>query len=225
MRLQYQITGDLNFAITADAYVSDLFDTEASQVAALHAAGRIALAYFSAGSFEPWRPDMNSFQDRAVGSPLAGYPNENWLDIRSANVRTVMQARLVLARDKGFDGVFPGALSGYRANSGFPLNEADQLDYDRFLASEARTLGLTPGLSGDFMFAEQLGDAYDWAIAFGCLAANSCDQLRPLVDRRKAVFDFETSGDLTELCPRAQALGIVAALKRQNYDAWTKACP
>jgi hypothetical protein len=191
----------------------------------LHADGRIALAYFSAGSFEPWRPDADSFQDRAVGSPLSGYPNENWLDIRSANVRATMRARLALARDKGFDGVFPGALSGYRADSGFALSEADQLDYDRFLASEARALGLTPGLSGDFMFAEQLVDAYDWAIAFGCLAADNCEQLRPLLERRKAVFDFETSGDLNALCPRAQMLGIVTALKRQSYDAWSKACP
>lgn len=225
MRLQYQVSGELDLSVSADAYVSDMFDTEPAQIAELHGAGRIALAYFSAGSFEPWRPDAGDFDTRAIGSPLAGYPNEHWLDVRSSNVRAIMQARLQLARSKGFDGVFPGALGGSAVDSGFPLSDADQADYDLFLASEARTLQLTPGLSVHAMFSPQLAAAFDWAITFGCLAADSCEQLQPFVARDKAVFDLETSGDLSELCPQAAALGIALSLKRQNYDAWSKPCP
>jgi hypothetical protein len=227
MRLHYQVSGELEVAAAADVFVTDLFDTEVAQVASLHAAGRLALAYFSAGSFEPWRPDADQFPERTIGSPLANYPDERWLDIRSANVRAIMQARLELARDKGFDGVFPGSLNAYRSDTGFALNETDQLAFDRFLSTQARALGLTPGLSGDFALTTQLVAAFDWAIVMGCLAADSCEALRPLLDQHKAVFDLETTttGDLSVLCSRAQALGITMQLKRPSFDAWNRSCP
>ena len=225
MRLQYQISGTLELEVAADVYVIDLFDTRREQVAALHASGRVALAYFSAGSFEPWRADADDFPAAALGESLQGYPDERWLDPRSAQVRALMRARMVQARDKGFDGVLPGSLGAYRAASSFPLSEANQLDYDAFLAREARALGLTCGLSGDFALAAGLEPVYDWAIGFGCLAADDCERLTPFVERGKAVFDLETSGEPGALCPRAQALGISAAWKRASYDAWSAGCP
>jgi hypothetical protein len=225
MRLHYQVSGEPELEAAADVFVIDLFDTETAQVARLHAAGRVVLAYFSAGSFEPWRSDSDEFQARTLGSALANYPDERWLDVRSPSVRGIMQARLELARDKGFDGVFPGSLGGYRADTGFALSEADQLAFDRFLSSQARALGLSPGLSGDFALSEALADAFDWAIASGCLAADSCGLLRPLLERSKAVFDLETTGELSALCARAQTLGIGLLLKRPGFDAWSRSCP
>jgi len=225
MRLHYQISGALDLTPAADVYVTDLFDTRPEQVSALHMSGRLAMAYYSAGSFEPWRADAADFPSSALGGTLADYPDERWLDIRSPSVRAIMRVRLMRARDKGFDGVLAGSLGAYRADSGLALSEADQLDFDQFLAREARALGLTPGLSGDFALAAQLVAAHDWAVAFGCLAADECERLRPFLDRDKAVFDLETSGELSELCPRARALGIMAARKNPSYDAWSKACP
>ncbi len=225
MRLHYQLTGTRDIDPTAEVVVIDLFEASDEEVEALHAEGRVVLAYLSAGSFEPWRPDASSFPERVKGLQLANYANENWLDIRSAEVRQLMRARLQRARDKGFDGVFPGALGAYRVESGFPLTEADQLDYDRYLSTQARALGLSPGLSGDFVHARELAPAFDWAIAIGCFAAGSCENLRPLLDQRKAVFNLEVSGEPSELCPQAAALGIVLVLKRRNYDAWSRGCP
>jgi len=228
MRLHYQLTGEPSVDAAAQVFVIDLFDAEPAQVATLRAgaaAGRIAIAYLSAGSFEPWRPDIAQFPDSVVGTRLGAYPDEKWLDVRAQAVRDVMQARLRLARDKGFDGVLPGALGAYRSDSGFPLTQADQLDYDRFLSSEARALGLSPGLSGDFLLARELAGAFDWAIAFGCLAADSCGALQPLVEQHKAVFNLEVDGDLNELCARAEPLGITTILKRPTFDAWSRSCP
>lgn len=225
MRLHYQITGAPALDANADLFVLDLFDTQASQLATLHTRGRIVIAYLSAGSLEPWRSDAEDFPEQAVGSELADYPNERWLDIRDVSVRALMQARLQLARDKGFDGVFPGALDAYRNQSGFALSEADQLDYDRFLARTASALGLSPGLSGDFMLSAQLIDHFDWAIAIGCMAADSCDRLSPWVAAAKPVFDLELQGELNDVCERARALGIVAVMKRPSFDAWSRACP
>ena len=225
MRLHYQITGTPQLDAAAELFVLDLFDTDDAELTALHARGRVALAYLSAGSHEPWRPDADDFPARAIGSRLASYPNESWLDIRDPSVRALMQQRLELARDKGFDGIYPGALDGYRADSGFTLSESDQLDYDRFLASEARALGLSPGLSGDFRLGAQLVDAFDWVIAFGCFAADSCERLAPWVERRKPVFDLELEGELSELCQKADALGISVVMKQPGFDAWSRSCP
>jgi hypothetical protein len=225
MRLQYQITGTPQLDTAADWFVLDLFDADSAQLAMLRARGQVAVAYFSAGSLEPWRPDADAFPEAAIGSALTGYPNERWLDVRDTAVRTRMVARLALARDKGFRGVFPGALGAHRSDSGFPLTQSDQLEYDRFLASEALELGLTPGLSGDFQLGDQLVDAYDWALASGCLAAGSCERLRPFLDRLKPVFDLEVSGERAELCAQATELGMGVVMKQQSVDVWSQICP
>jgi hypothetical protein len=225
MRLHYQISGTPSVTAPADVFVLDLFNTDISEVSSLHAQGRIVIAYLSGGSYEPWRTDSDDFPERALGSPLADYPDERWLDTRDPAVRSIMRARLALARDKGFDGVYPCSLDAYRHDSGFALSESDQLDYDRFLSDEARALGLTPGLSGDFRLAAQLAGHFDWAIAIGCLAANSCELLRPWLDQGRAVFDLEVEGELAEVCAHAEAVGIDALLKRPSFDAWSRACP
>jgi hypothetical protein len=220
MRLHYQITGSPQLDAAADLFVLDLFDTDAAQLTRLHAQGRVVIAYLSAGSHEPWRPDAEDFPAQAVGAPLAGYPDERWLDIRDATVRELMAARLRLARDKGFDGVFPGALDVYRSSSGFALSETDQL-----LSSAARALGLSAGASGDFALREPLIEQFDWALAIGCIAADSCARLQPWLAQDKPVFDVELEGELSQVCAQAQALGLSVVMKRPGFDAWSRSCP
>ena len=225
MRMHYQITGTPSLDAAGDLFVLDLFDAPLHEIAALRARGRVVVAYLSAGSLEPWRPDADDFPEQAVGARLSAYPNERWLDIRHPAVRAVMQERLQLARDKGFDGIYPGALDAYRSQSGFALSERDQLDYDLFLAGAARSLGLSPGMSSDFSLDAQLIDAFDWAIAFGCFAADSCETLGPWVGRSKPMFDLEQQGELSELCPRASALGIRVVMKEPSASVWSRSCP
>jgi hypothetical protein len=65
-------------------------DNSASSVAWLKAQGAYPVCYFSAGSFENWRPDAASFLPGDTGRALSGWPGEYWLNIRSPNVRTIM---------------------------------------------------------------------------------------------------------------------------------------
>jgi hypothetical protein len=225
MTLQYQISGTLDSSQNAQLYVVDLFDTSAAQVAALHAAGRIVIGYVSAGSFEPWRADADRFPRAAIGKPLANYPDESWLDPRSDAVRALMMARLQRALDAGFDGVFLSTVGSYKADSGFTLAQSDELDYQRFLTGAAHGLGLSAGLSGDFDLSAQLGAEYDWVLATGCIAANSCDALRPWLALGKPVFDLETQGTQDEVCARAASYGIATTRKHDAYDAWRMPCP
>ena len=224
MSLQYQITGALDTSADAQLFVVDLFDTTEQQVARLHEQARIVIAYVSVGSFEPWRQDAASFPRAAIGMALANYADENWLDIRNSEVRAAVAARLDRARDKGFDGVFASSLGGYLQATGFALSRADELDYAGFVASQARTRGLSVGLSGDFELGEPVADAYDWALSTDCIARANCDALDPFVLRGKPVFNLETEGEPDAVCMQAAAAGIPTTLKRTSYDAWRMPC-
>ena len=83
--------------IPADVYDIDLFDNSADVIRTIKARGRRVICYFSAGSYENWRPDEVSFPRAGLGSNLAGWPGERWLDVRNAGVRSVMQRRMDLA--------------------------------------------------------------------------------------------------------------------------------
>lgn len=48
-----------------------------------------------------------------MGNPLDGWPNEKWLNINSANVRSIMTKRIQLASSMGCDAVDPDNVDGY----------------------------------------------------------------------------------------------------------------
>lgn len=225
MSLQYQITGELDTQADADLYVVDLFDTDSAQVTQLHSAGRVVIAYVSVGTLESWRPDAARIPKPAAGKVLSKYPDEVWLDVRDADVRSTMQARFKRAIDKGFDGVFASTVGAYRQDSGFTLTRDDELDYHTFLTSAAHALHLSIGLSGDFELSRELAPQYDWAIANDCIAQDTCAAFAPLQTRGLPVFDLETEGDHATVCDRAQALGIAVTFKNARYDATRSACP
>lgn len=103
---QIQIYGAVtNLTIPADVYDIDLFDNDATSIAKLHAAGRKVICYFSAGSYEDFRPDADSFLSSDYGKELVGWPGEYWLNTSTINVRKIMVARLNLAVSKGCDGM------------------------------------------------------------------------------------------------------------------------
>ena len=61
-------------------YDIDLFDTPVATIKDLQSAGSVVICYFSAGSFEPWRPDADTFSERVKGKKMDGW-DELWLDI------------------------------------------------------------------------------------------------------------------------------------------------
>jgi hypothetical protein len=132
-------------------YVSDCFDSDADEIAALRARGGAPVGYFSAGSREDWRPDAGSFAAADVGAPLDGWPGERWLDVRSAGVRDIMLRRMSACKAKGFVAVDPDNVDGFANPNGLPtpLTADDQLDYNRWLAAAAHGLGLGVGLKND----------------------------------------------------------------------------
>lgn len=96
-----------------DAFDIDLFTNTQDSITMLHSLGTKVICYFSAGSYEPGRPDSSNFTSSDLGKGLDGWPGEKWLQINSQNVRNIMSARIQLASAKGCDAVDPDNVDGY----------------------------------------------------------------------------------------------------------------
>lgn len=223
---QWQLTGTLDLNVNAAMFDVDLFDTPASTVAALHARGRRAICYLSAGTWENWRPDAARFPSEVLGNVVSGWPDERWLDIRRIDVLApIMEARLDQCREKGFDGVEPDNVDGYANPSGFPLRPADQIRYNRWLAEAAHARGLSVGLKNDLDQIPQLVDVFDWALAEQCFEYDECERLQPFVAAGKAVFVVEYKIAPAVFCPLASKMGFNAMRKNLSLNAFREACP
>jgi hypothetical protein len=91
----------------------DLFDNPKETFDTLHNIGKKAICYFSAGSYEPNRPDSKNFKPSDKGNELDGWPGERWLDLKSQNVRKIMRKRIELAASKGCDAIDPDNIDAY----------------------------------------------------------------------------------------------------------------
>lgn len=102
-------------SVTPDVDVFDieLYTNSVETIETLHALGKRVICYFSAGTYEPYRPDSSEFEAGDLGNALVGWPDEKWLNTSSANVRSIMVARIELACQKGCDGLDPDNVDGY----------------------------------------------------------------------------------------------------------------
>jgi hypothetical protein len=183
------------------------------------------VCYFSAGSWEDWRPDRGTFPAEVKGRPLAGWPGERWLDVRRRDLLgPIMEARLDLAVAKGCDGVEPDNVDAYDNASGFPLTAADQRRYNTWLAERAHERGLSVGLKNDLGQIPALVGLFDWALNEQCFEYDECRALFPFVSAGKAVFGVEYRGDPASFCPQAVEWGFSWLRKRPALDAWAVAC-
>ncbi|HEX8956980.1 MAG TPA: endo alpha-1,4 polygalactosaminidase [Burkholderiaceae bacterium] len=213
---EWQLSGTLNLSYAATVYDIDLFNTSAATIAQLQASGHKVVCYFSAGSSENWRPDHSSFTAADMGNAVTGWPGENWLDIRSANVRSIMAARFALAASKGCDGVEPDNVDGYANNSGFPLAAQDQIDYNTYLAGQAHSYRLAVALKNDVGQLAALEPYFDFALNEQCHEYNECAGYSVFTAKNKAVFNAEyasqyvdnTGGARTAMCAAAQAANL-----------------
>lgn len=228
--LQWQLDGSpLDMSLVVDAYDIDLFDTSASTVAALHVQGAFVICYMSAGSWEEWRPDAADFPPELLGKDYVGWEGEKWLDIRRLDLLApLLRARMDLCRLKGFDALEPDNIDAYTNDTGFPLSATDQLNFNRWLAQEAHSRGLSIGLKNDPDQAAELVSDFDWALTEDCFDQGWCEQMSVFIAAGKAVFAVEytdTRITLDEFCPQALDQNFSAMLKHRDLDAYQSACP
>jgi hypothetical protein len=222
---QWQLRGSVNTSYPVAVYDVDLFDTPQATIDALKAAGRRVVCYFSAGSSEDWRSDFARFDAADMGNPLDQWPGERWLDTRSANVRAVMQARLDLAVVKRCDGVEPDNMDGYANQPGFPLTAESQLNYNRFIASQAHARGLAVGLKNDVEQLAALEPDFDFAVNEQCHQYGECGGYAVFTANAKPVFNAEYASHWVtdaaaraQLCASARAAGLRTLVLAEALD-------
>lgn len=226
MSWQWQLDGEpIDTSVDAQVYDVDLFETPADTVRQLHDQGRKVICYFSAGSWEPYRPDAGDYPESVKGGAIEGWPDERWLDIRQLDVlRPLIAARLDLCAAKGADGAEPDWMDSYVQDTGWDISAADQLAFNRMVAELAHERGLAIGLKNDLDQVEELADTFDFAVVEQCAEFGECGKLTPFLDRDKAVFHAEYDLPTSAFCAESKRLGISSIRKRLDLDAWRESC-
>lgn len=214
----WQLDDTVSMTNTAKVYDIDMFDNTAATFAALKASGHIVICYISAGTYEPGRPDSSEFPAAALGNAVSGWPGEKWLDVRNTTVRTIMEARMDLAKSKGCDGLEPDNVDGYSNNNGFSLTEADQLDYDSFIATQAHSRGLIVALKNATDLVSTLVSQFDFAIVEQCFDYNECSMYSPFVAQGKAVLEAEYTSYSASWCTQASGLNFSTVFYDMDLD-------
>ncbi|BCD63066.1 endo alpha-1,4 polygalactosaminidase [Nitratiruptor sp. YY08-26] len=191
MSFYWQLDGNVTNFNNAQIYDIDLFDSSPTLIKKLHEHNKTVICYFSAGTYENWRPDISLFPQTAIGEPLDDWPGERWLDIRDNRIKKIMRKRIDLALKKGCDGVEPDNIDGFTNDTGFSFSYSDQLRFNRFLAYEAHKRGLLIALKNDPLQAKMLAKLFDFAIVEECVENGECDKYLPFIEENKAVFAVE----------------------------------
>ncbi len=214
----WQLQGKVNKSLPVAAYDIDGFDNSASEVAALHAAGKHVICYIDVGTWENWRADANRFPPSVLGA-TNGWPGERWLDIRQLSVlEPIMRARFRMCAKKGFDVLEPDNIDGWQNSTGFPITAAQQLTYDKWVASEAHALGLAVLQKNDPQQARSLEPHFDGMLDEQCNEYSECSLLAPYLAARKPVLNAEYNLSPAEFCGADNAAGIMGARFSVNLD-------
>lgn len=212
------------------AFDIDLIANDVSTIRNLHSKGRKVICYFSAGSYEDFRPDSKDFQASDYGNPLDGWAGEWWLNTKSANVRKIMVARLDLAKSKGCDAVDPDNVDSYSHDTGFSLTKTDSVDYLKFLAQASHSRGMAIGLKNAGEIILEVADLIQFAVNEQCNQYEECEITRPFITAGKPVFHIEYPAAEDErtkdsICDDPAAKGFSTLLKHMELDEWYDACP
>lgn len=69
---QWQLQDGIDTSLNVDMYDIDLFDTDEATIQLLQSQGKAVVCYFSAGSYEGWRPDWAESFDFITGNQYNG---------------------------------------------------------------------------------------------------------------------------------------------------------
>jgi hypothetical protein len=210
-------TGDKTYtgAAAADPVVYDIdgFDNTAADVAALHALGKKVICYIEVGAAEQERSDYSQFPTADLGAVISGYSDEKYLNINDVAVMHVIEARILMCSQKGFDGIEPDIDDSYTDPTGFGVTEGQNIAYLATLSDYAHSLGLAWGLKnggdgGDpSTFVAQMLPHVDFAVVEEPFYLKTIGYFSPtFYDAGKAMFVAEYTNDTSSagsFCPQA----------------------
>ncbi len=191
----------------------------------LHGMGKKVVCYIDTGVYESYRPDAYKFPSSVIGSADSGWNGSNWLDIRRTDILfPIMDSRIKMCRDKGYDSIEPDEMVDYSNPSGFPLTYQDQLVYNRGMAQIAHKYGISIALKDDPEQAADLVGNFDWMLNEQCYEYSECSLLDPFSKAGKAVFDVEYKTAASTFCADANARKYNAMQMPLNLDGGRWPC-
>lgn len=168
----YDIDGEFNTKKTVDY---------------LHAKGKKVICYFDAGAYETYRTDTYKFDEispQIWGAPDVGWEGSYWLDIRRVDeLKPIMQARMQMCKDKGFDAIDPDEIDSWEHVTGFEdvyynghkdITYEDQLIYNKALAQWAHEMDMPIAQKGDLIQTRDLVDHFDFTMNEECFQFGEC---------------------------------------------------
>ena len=199
-----------------------LVETSPTRLQELKARGVKAVCVINAGAWENWRPDSGAFEQGLVGSAVSAWPGERWLDVRAQDsLRPLLERRLDLCRDKGFDGALLRNLDGHAHETGFPITAREQIAYNLWLAQAARERGLAVGLMNATDLIPELVGQFDFVVCEGCFERRAAETLTPFRRAGKAAFVVEYTNlrrKIDAYCGEAAALDLQLVFKTRSLN-------
>ncbi|KAF2758818.1 hypothetical protein EJ05DRAFT_438107 [Pseudovirgaria hyperparasitica] len=225
-------------SVTPDVeiYDIDLFTNDQEVFDTLRRLGKKIICYFSAGSYEPGRPDSGNFADSDKGKELDGWPGEHWLNLSSENVRNIMQKRIQLAHDKGCDAIDPDNVDGYNNDNGLDLTPDDSVAFMEYLSSVSLPLNLSMGLKNAGDIIDHVLNITHFSVNEQCVQYAECEQFSAYINDTKPVFHIEYPDDVTSLSTdkrngycedqgdAAYSNNFSTVLKNMNLDGYVDYC-
>ncbi|KAF2122022.1 glycoside hydrolase superfamily [Lophiotrema nucula] len=190
-------------AAKGDAIDIDLFDnTDDGQttIKDLAAAGKKVICYFSAGSREDWRDDANQFvwpvdygKNMTGSEPGETWEGENWVNVTSPKVRSIMKARIELAAKSGCHAIDPDNVDGFSSNhqDGYTFPQSAYSDYVNYLADIARQNNLAMGLKNAMDLIPAVLPNISFAVNEQCHEFGECGKYKDMTTAGLAVFNIE----------------------------------
>lgn len=129
-----------------------------------------------------------------------------------------MLKRLDLARQKGCLGVDLDNMDGYGNNTGFPITQELQIEYNSILAYAAHDRKLFAGFHNAVEIIPTLVNSFDFAYAEECFSYNECESLQPFTLNNKPTFVTEYKPLNQQMCSAAESLGISLASHSPDLD-------
>jgi len=231
---------DENPAVEPDVGIFDIdmfLHQNSTVLANLHKLGKKVICYFSAGSFEPDRPDSYRFQQSDLGKPVKGWPGEHWLNLSSPSVREIMASRVEIASQMGCDAIDPDNVDGYQNDNGWSLTSDDSVEFLEFLVGKASELNLAVGLKNAGDIISDVLPLVQFAVNEQCAQFDNCSPFRPFIKAGKPVFHIEyphgapsnvSAAESTDACTSVgSSVGSIhfsTIMKSSKLDGWAQYC-
>lgn len=227
----YQLHEPKDYSVQVAMIDLDLFDTPPADIKNLKARGLKVVCYVSAGTGENWRNEKDRFPESVLGNSLPEWPGERWVDIRQMEIVTrVMENRIKLCKDAGFDGIDFDNIDGYENSTGFGLSKDDEIKYASWLAAKAHQYGLAAFQKNAPDLVGMLSSRFDGAVLEECSenGNNFCNQFSPYAAAGKPVLSISYNmhdESMTKFCELSKSLKFMGIGKTKALNKEAKFCP